>query len=1096
MNQKKDPFRPLPESRRDVIPEKHRGDVTEDIAKAGKKWSPRGKASASVRLASLRPREKTNPTKVYYFKDIVATIREPLVVLNQDLRVFAANRSFYKLFKVKQKETVGNLIYDLGNRQWDIPALRHLLETILPKKAVFNEYEVEHDFPSIGRRILLLNARRIPSPPKEALWILLAFEDVTERMRLERALQASEVRFRGAFETATDSMLLVDKTSGRVLNSNRAAQHTFSYSNQKLLKLNLWELDILKDRQHFEQISEELEKKGAVEISNKTVHTRGGGQLPADIYLMDRTGVIQCNIRDIAERKRAQEKLATSEAELRALFAGMTDVVIVYDTEGRYIKIAPTNPANLYRPPDEMQGMTLHDILPKEQADYIISMIREAIQKGQVVNGEYTLQVDGKEIWFSASASRLSDTTAILVAHDITERKRVVDKLEEERILLRTLVDNLPDRIYVKDVQGRKLIANLADWQASGGKRMEDVIGKTDFDTYPPELAEDYRALDKAVMDSGISNINREELGLDSQGNPVWVLSSKVPLRDGQGKVVGLVGIGHDITERKQREEVIQSRTEELSALYQLSRLLADANDLENVFELANRQAVESVHTTFACIALLEDGELVTRAVYPVRVLEHEFIIGGRQPITALPVCQRVLDKNEPVILQAGSPEVGSAEHLTLQLDFAQSVCLVPLWVGDASQNLNQALGLLILGEARGEEREPFTPEKIRLARSIGDQAAAAIRRLLLREQAGRRLQRLASLNEIDRTIASNFDLHLSLQMILKHVSEQLEADAEDVLVINDRMQTLEFAAGRGFRSPAMEGLRQRLGEGQAGQAVLTRHIVQIPDVAASGAVFAHPELMKAEGVAAYFAVPLITKGQIKGVLEVCHRTPLDPDAEWLDFLNTLAGQAAIAIDNVQLFDNLQRSTDELELAYDATIEGWSHALDLRDKETEGHTLRVTEMTVNLARTLGLGEKELVQVRWGGLLHDIGKMGVPDGILLKPGPLTAEEWVAMKKHPTFAYEMLAPIRYLRLALDIPYCHHEKWDGTGYPRGLKGEQIPLSARIFAVVDVWDALTSDRPYRKAWSEEKARQLIKTGAGTHFDPQVVKIFFSEHG
>jgi putative nucleotidyltransferase with HDIG domain len=162
----------------------------------------------------------------------------------------------------------------------------------------------------------------------------------------------------------------------------------------------------------------------------------------------------------------------------------------------------------------------------------------------------------------------------------------------------------------------------------------------------------------------------------------------------------------------------------------------------------------------------------------------------------------------------------------------------------------------------------------------------------------------------------------------------------------------------------------------------------------------------------------------------------------------------------------------------------------LRDKETEGHTQRVTELTVKLARTFGMSEAELVQARWGALLHDIGKLGVPDGILLKPGSLTDEEWVVMKKHPTFAYEMLSPIRYLRLALDIPYCHHEKWDGTGYPQGLKGEQIPLVARIFAVVDVRDALLSDRPYRLSWPEEKVLDYIRSLAGTSFDPQVVKI------
>ena len=191
------------------------------------------------------------------------------------------------------------------------------------------------------------------------------------------------------------------------------------------------------------------------------------------------------------------------------------------------------------------------------------------------------------------------------------------------------------------------------------------------------------------------------------------------------------------------------------------------------------------------------------------------------------------------------------------------------------------------------------------------------------------------------------------------------------------------------------------------------------------------------------------------------------------------------------LFEGLQSSNLELSLAYDATIEGWSRALDLRDKETEGHTLRVTQMTIDLARAFGLSEEELVQVRWGALLHDIGKMGVPDGILLKPGALTEDEWVAMKKHPRFAYELLSPVRYLRLALDIPYCHHEKWDGTGYPRGLKGTQIPLVARIFAVVDVWDALKSDRPYRAGWEEEKILEHIRALSGTHFDPQVVDAF-----
>jgi PAS domain S-box-containing protein len=187
----------------------------------------------------------------------------------------------------------------------------------------------------------------------------------------------------------------------------------------------------------------------------------------------------------------------------------------------------------------------------------------------------------------------------------------------------------------------------------------------------------------------------------------------------------------------------------------------------------------------------------------------------------------------------------------------------------------------------------------------------------------------------------------------------------------------------------------------------------------------------------------------------------------------------------------LRRAHAELAQAYEATVEGWSRALELRDKETEGHTLRVTEVTLRLAQMMQVNEDDLIHIRRGALLHDIGKVGIPDGILLKPGPLTDQEWAIMHLHPGYAYEMLAPIEYLHAALDIPYYHHERWDGTGYPRGLKGEEIPLAARIFAVVDVWDALTSDRPYRPAWSNEKALAHIRSLAGSHFDPQVVEAF-----
>jgi putative nucleotidyltransferase with HDIG domain len=352
-------------------------------------------------------------------------------------------------------------------------------------------------------------------------------------------------------------------------------------------------------------------------------------------------------------------------------------------------------------------------------------------------------------------------------------------------------------------------------------------------------------------------------------------------------------------------------------------------------------------------------------------------------------------------------------------------------------------------------------------------------------------LENLQALRAIDIAIATNHDLHHTLEVLLDQITEQLQIDAAVILLLDETKKQLEYGASRGFHTPTLRYTRLRMGEGIAGRAAQQSKIIHIRDLSTDPQTLVYAPTLAKEGFVSYYAAPLISQGKVNGVLEIFHRTLLDPDKEWLDFLETLAGQMAIAIENTTLFEDLQRTNDELSQAYDSTIEGWSHALDLRDKETEGHTRRVTELTLELARAFGFSDAELIHIRRGALLHDIGKMGIPDKILLKEGALTPEEWDIMRLHPVYAHEMLLPIDYLRTALDIPYCHHEKWDGTGYPRGLKEAEIPLIARIFAVVDVWDALTSDRPYRAAWASEKVLAHIQEGIGRHFDPHVVEIF-----
>jgi PAS domain S-box-containing protein/putative nucleotidyltransferase with HDIG domain len=358
-------------------------------------------------------------------------------------------------------------------------------------------------------------------------------------------------------------------------------------------------------------------------------------------------------------------------------------------------------------------------------------------------------------------------------------------------------------------------------------------------------------------------------------------------------------------------------------------------------------------------------------------------------------------------------------------------------------------------------------------------------------ERINRQLEKLKALRTIDTTITSSTDIHVTLQTILKQAIAQLQVDAADILLLNPTTHTLEYHNGIGFYTKGVERSSIHIGEGYAGKAILERRMIAIQNLRNQAANFPRHRFVDEENFVCYCGIPLIIKGEAKGVLEVFHRQPVEMNQEWTDFLEALAGQAALAIDNSTLFESLQRSHMELSLAYETTLEGWSAALDLRDKETEGHTQRVTNLTMQLAEQMGLKDKELMQIRRGALLHDIGKMGVPDRILLKPDTLTDEEWEIMRRHPAYAYELLSRIEYLRPALGIPYCHHEKWNGTGYPQGLKGEEIPLDARIFAVVDVYDAITSDRPYRPAWTKERALKYLRALSGIDFDPQVVEAF-----
>jgi putative nucleotidyltransferase with HDIG domain len=349
---------------------------------------------------------------------------------------------------------------------------------------------------------------------------------------------------------------------------------------------------------------------------------------------------------------------------------------------------------------------------------------------------------------------------------------------------------------------------------------------------------------------------------------------------------------------------------------------------------------------------------------------------------------------------------------------------------------------------------------------------------------------RLELLYRLSQAFNSSLNLDEVLNRVIDEVLSAIRAERGFVMLARPD-NTLAFQVARGIdhqtiNDPDFQISRSIVERVQReGCPVLTLNAQEDDRFSATNSVVAL-------GLRSILCVPLKIKDRVTGIVYVDNRmkTGLFTQQE-LELLSSIASSAAIAIENAELFNGIQQSKKDLEVAYDKTLVGWALALELRDYETKGHSLRVTEMTERLAQVMGMSGTLLIDTRRGALLHDVGKMGIPDNILLKTGPLTPDERDFMKRHTTFARDMLQQIDFLRSAIDIPYCHHEKWDGTGYPQGLSGDQIPLAARLFAVVDVWDALASNRPYRPAWPKPKVSDYIQEQTGQHFDPQVVRAF-----
>lgn len=731
---------------------------------------------------------------------------------------------------------------------------------------------------------------------------------------------------------------------------------------------------------------------------------------------------------------------------------------------------------------DAMQALA---VLHKSGKDLPVIILSGTISEEHAV---IALKAGAHDFLVKGNYARLGPAIAreLKEAEIRSGRKLAEQALFRSQEQMLSLIENAPISIAMFDLE-MKYIVTSRRWVEEYGRGRKDLKGVSHYEVNP-DIPEEWRHYyQRGLHGESLSNDNDNWKRND--GSNLWLHWALVPWRNAAGEIGGIIISAQDITARKEAEDALKRR---------------DAELLQRNVELERLYRASEALLTGALISLPSLGHTIVSTV--LREFEHSncsllLVNPDSQVLERIAVEGPYAEQVADVVLLLDGPglvtkairsgQVLNVPNVTIDPDY------VPSWSAARSELvIPLKVGMEVIGAIDLQSTEPadFREDDERLMTVFAERAALAIERTRLHEQTIKQLERLAALRTIDLAISSSFDLRLTLSTVLDQVVQQLGVDATSILLYRPETGRLEFALGRGFRSRAIEAASVRPGEGLAGRVAAERRILHLENLMEVGDDFPHRKLLEGEKFVTYLATPLIVKGELKGVLELFHRSHLKIDQEWRNFLDSLGWQTAIAVDNAMLFEKIQRSNFDLALAYDATIEGWSHALDLRDKETEGHTQRVTEMTVKLARAMQVSESEIVHIRRGALLHDIGKMGVPDSILLKPDKLTDDEWETMRKHPQYAYDMLVRIAYLHPALDIPYCHHEKWDGTGYPRGLSGIQIPLAARLFAVVDVWDAITSDRPYRKKWSKAQALEFIQEQIGKHFDPQVVDIFLRE--
>lgn len=948
-----------------------------------------------------------------------------------------------------------------------------------------------------------------------------------------------DTSYRSLFENNQAAMLLIDPETGAILDGNHAALHFYGYSWEQIRSKHISDLNMLSE----EQVRAEMQPAKQEERAFLSVqHRLAGGEIrdveaySGPIQMGSRT-VLCAIIQDVTGRKQSEIALAKMEQEMRrardfylTLFDNFPALIwrIGSDGHDNYFNQTWLNFTGKTLD-QELKGGWFEGMHPDDRVRSN-AIYSKAFAGRQPFEIEYRLHHhDGTYHWVVDFGRPFNDLDGrfggyIGTCFDITPQQEMMRSVQESEKRARRLAETL--RAIARASQQASALLDLSQL---GKKIVELLQGITGcycsllflyLDGQLVISAEHSQQDERKVPDGyaiqigqgiigtaaatgqaqNVADVQKHPQYMPWQGFPDTRSELAVPIRSAN-RLLGVIDMqseklgGFDeldmetlstladqlavTIENARIFEELHERTEELAGLAQVSTRLREAHDLKAIFPILLQETMRLLKGKGAVLGLLD----------PVaKEIRIELGIGDFSDTNDLrlsletSIQGRALTSGKAVVIDNvfAHPEFAGQRKLTE----------MPARVGVPFKAYNRAIGTVLVGRER-----PFLPSEVRLITAIAEIAANAIHRESAHEETVKSLKMLTALNRVATAINQTLESRPVLDLLLEEIHERLPVLAARIFIYDPVEQALNFAGGSLPNTVLVK--RDGLEDGPTGRVARERRALLIPDLRNTPGL--NPYLASnysensraVEPLLGYYGVPLIAKGQVKGVLEIYYNGRVGEEPDVKNFMDTLAGQAATAIDNAELLDHLRRTNAELVGAYDSTIEGWSHAMDLRDKETEGHTQRVTGLALELAREMGLYGEDLVHMRRGALLHDIGKMGIPDHILLKPGPLTDEEWIIMKQHPQLAFDMLEPIPFLRDALDIPYNHHERWDGTGYPRGLKGKAIPRAARIFAVVDVWDALSSDRPYREAWPRERVYAYIAQASGTHFDPRVVEVF-----